>query len=393
MSYREPTTAEIFASFLAQLESALGQDSPINDKAFLRVLAVAMAGMTKGLYKLGSDAAQQNLALTASGEGLDRIGIDNNTPRKSAENAVLTATLPATTGTVIPATTDFYADATGLRYRPTEDATSVAGVATLSLRCIDVGTSGNLEISDTLQIGSPIAGSTTIATVTAIDTLGVDQETDADYRPRVLFIQRAFTGGGNATDHKIWSEAVIGVRRAFPYSGRPDYAGASYPGDRTVYIECNTSIESDGIPPGSLIDDVRDAINTDPDTGESRATLGLTDATLWVEPISRTAFYVQITTLAVEAAKESACKSALTDAIDDYLRTITPYVEGVDVEQERSDSITNTSLGQVVQDVLSSYGANCQGVAFGVSVGVFVSLYLLDQGELAKLASGGISYV
>jgi uncharacterized phage protein gp47/JayE len=389
MSYRIPTTQELFNIFLTKLETALGQTSPLNDKAFLRQLSGAESGLGIGLYKYGADGLLQTLALTATGDGLDRIGLDNSTPRTQAVNAILTVTLPAVTGTIIPASTDFFSDANGLRYRPEVDVTAVANVATLSLRCVESGVAGNLDISDTFSIGSQIAGADTVATVTVISTLGVDKETDADYRPRVIFAQRAITGGGNATDHKIWSEAVTGVKRAFPYSGRP--VGISFPGDRTVYIECDISIDADGIPPLPLLADVRAAINTDPDTGLSRTLLGLTDATLWVEPIIRTSIFVEIRQLVVAPAQLAALQTAISDALTVYFRTIAPYVDGVDVEQERTDTITSTSISQIVQDVLYAYGATVEAIAFGLVLGVFMPLYFLNPGELAKL--GGVTYI
>lgn len=391
MPYQIPTLQELFDQHLTRLESELAQDSPLLDVAFLRVLAITEAALDIGHYKYAANAALQCLALTATGSGLDDIGNNNSTPRKLETPAILTATLPATTGTVIPATTDFVSDANGLRYRPEESITSVAGVATLSLKCVESGISGNLDVGDTFSIAAQIAGAETVATVTVVSQIGTDEETDADYRPRVLFAERAVTGGGNATDHKIWSEAVSGVRRAFPYAGRPASEGASVPGDRLVYVESTTDIDSDGIAPLALLDSVRDAINTDPDTGLSRSILGLTDDTLFVESISRTSIFVTISDLTVDAADEADCKSDLSDAIDLYLRTIAPFIDGVDAEQERNDSITNPSINEVAQDVLKSYGATAELVRFGLVVGVFVNLYFLDQGELTKL--GGITYV
>lgn len=390
MAYSIPTLSELFLAHLARLESAIGQTSPLNDKAFLRVLAAVESGLDIGHYKYAADAVLQNFALTATGDGLDRIGNDNATPRKQAVVAILTATLPATTGTVIPAGREFISDDTGLRYKTEAEVTAVASVATLSLRCTETGTTGNLSNGNTLSIVAQIAGATTVATVTATTQLGVDEESDADYRPRVLFAQRAVTGGGNATDHKIWSEAVTGVRRAFPYSGRPAYAGASFPGDRVVYVECITSIDADGVPPAPLLDDVRDAINTDPLTGLSRAILGLTDATLWVEPITRSSIHVAITDLVVDPAQEAACKSDISAALDLYFRSIAPFVDGVDVVQERMDTITNLTVSEIVQDVLSAYGANAQTVTFGLVVGIAIPLYLLNPGELTKL--GTVTY-
>ena len=387
MSYNIPTLSELTAAHLARLESQLGQSAPVNDKAFLRVLALSEAAQDIGLYKYAADRAKQNLAITATGTDLDLIGKNENTIRKPATTAQVTATLTANTGVVIPATIDFIADANGLLYRPTAPATAVANVATLTLQCRESGVSGQLEIGDTLEIASQVSGANTTATVTAIVVIGLDAESDADYRPRVLFSQRAITGGANATDHKIWSEAVTGVKRAFPYSGRPADEGTSYPGDRQVYIEATADIDADGIAPAYLLADVRTAINTDPDTGESRTPLGLTDATLFLRSISRTTMHTEVRDLVVDTDKESACKTDITAALTLYYDSVVPFVDGVDLPQERSDTLTAMSVGQIVQDVLQAYGATASSVGFGIAVGVFLTQYVLGTGELCKIGT------
>lgn len=387
MAYNIPTVAELISNALSRLESILGQDAPQNDKAFLNVLSTLEGAQTAGLYKYATDRAKQNLALTATGEDLDRIGNDNSLPRKAAATAELTATMTANTGVIIPASMDFIADANGLRYRPIADVVAVANVATLTLRCTQSGTAGQLEISDTLQMASQISGAQTTATVTAVVTIGLDAESDADYRPRVLFIQRAITGGANATDHKIWSEAVTGVKSAFPYAGRPVDEGTSYPGDRQVFIEATTDVDADGLAPSWLLDDVRDAINTDPDTGYSRAPLGITDATLFLRSITRTTMHVEVRDLTVDADKNAACRAAISDALTLYFSVVKPFVDGVDIAQERNDTLTSMTVGKVVQDVLTSYGASASSVGFGTAVGVFITEYILGQGELCKLGT------
>ena len=391
MAFNIPTLSELFQNHLSRLEGQIGQTSPLNDKAFLRVLAGTEAGQDIGLYKYAADRAKANLALTASADDLDNIGRNLNVIRTPAQAAIVEADLPATTGTIIPVTADFIADANGLRYRPVEAVTSVLGVASLLLRCVESGTNGNLEVGDELQIASQIAGAETIATVTGTDTIGADRQSDADYRPRVLFAQRAITGGANATDHKIWAEAVSGVRRAFPYSGRPPAEGVSFPGDRTVYVEATSSIDPDGIAPAPLIAAVREAVNIDPETGEARAPLGITDSTLFVESISRTEFFVEIRDLTVDVDKQAACESAISTALTLYFDTIKPYVDGVDIVQERMDSVTTLTVGRTVQDVLRSFGASASSIGFGVFVGVFIPEYILGQGELGKL--GGVTYI
>jgi len=390
MAYLIPTTEELFEAHKTRLETAIQQDAPSHDKAFIPVLALTEAGQDVGIYHYAADRAKANFALTAIGEDLDVIGNNENTPRKAAETAILTATLPAATGTIIPTTMDFIADANGLRYRPESDVTAVADVATLSLRCTESGSNGNLEIGDELQIASQITGAETTATVTAMTTNGVDAESDEDYRPRVLFAQRAITGGANATDHKIWAETVIGVKQAFPYSGRPADEGTSFPGDRQIFIEATTDVDVEGIAPSWLLDDVRDAIAIDPETGEERAPLGITDATLFLRSISRSTFHVEVRDLTVDADKETACKTAISDASSLYFTTVKPFVDGVDLPQERNDTITSMSVGNIIQDVLSSFGATASSVGFGLVVGVFLSTYTLGQGELGKL--GTVTY-
>lgn len=381
-----PSTQELYDQNIARFESALGQTAPINERAFLRVLAAIESLNDTGLYKLVVERALQNLALTATGEDLDLIGAEYETIRKPAASTVLVVTLPALTGTTIPQTAIFIGAANGLRYYPDTSVIAVAGIATLSLTCETTGVSGNLQLTDTLTIASPVAGAEQVATVTGLTTTGTDAETDAAYRPRVRFAMRAVNGGGNATDHKIWAEKVAGVLRAYPYAGKPVGGGTSYPGDRTVYIEADSSIDADGIPDAGLLASVRAAINNDPVTGASRSILGLIDATLYVEPIIRTTIDVVITNLTYLPGTEATVKAAISAAVTPYLRAMIPYVDGVDLIQDRNDLITDLSLSSVVQETISVYGASATDVSFSIA-SVAQTSYRLDQGETVKLGT------
>ena len=393
MTYRVPTLQELFEAHLGRIEGQINQTSPSNDKAFNKVLAASEAALDIGLYKFQANAALQNLALTATADGLDRIGNDNSTPRKQAQAAILTAEIIATTGTVILQGTNFVGDSNGIRYTTEADVTAAAGVAVISLRCTETGTDGNLDNGNILSISSQVAGAETTCEVTATTQEGINKESDADYRPRVLFAQRAVTGGGNASDHKIWAEVVTGVKRVFPYSGRPVADGDSLPGDRQIYVEANTDVDPDGIAPGSLLDDVRDAINIDPDTGLSRPNLGLTDDTLFIESIIRTDIYIIINNFDVSAENQTNCENDIETAIEFYLYLITPYVAGIDLIRDRVDTLTSTSVSRPIQDVLKSYGASATSIDFGLAAGVPETTYTLDINELVKLATGGILYV
>lgn len=382
MSIKILTTKELSDQNLAGLEGAIGQTSPIADKAFLRVLAAVLALGHTGLYKYAAERAKQNLAQTATGSDLDLIGAEFDVTRKASETAVIEATVTGLDETIISATSSFIGDANGVRYYVDSSVEIVGGTATISLTAEVSGVAGNLQIGDGLTIVSPVAGLASTATVSTLVTTGAENETDAVYRPRVQFAMRATTGGSNATDHKIWAEEIAGVSRAFPYAGKPVGGGTSYPGDRTVYIEADSSIDPDGIAPLSLLDDVRANINL-------YTTLGLTDETLYTESITRISVDLTITNLTTPAGQDATVKAAIVDALDLYFQQLSAYVEGVDLERDRNDRITALTLSDIVQGVLSSMASSAEDVAFEVAATPY-NTYQLSAGELTK--TGTITY-
>lgn len=389
-----PTTEEIKDTNLSNLESNLNQTSPLNNKAFLRVFAGMNALNFTSLYKVAVEATLQNLALTATDEDLDRIGQEYGVIRKPAEAAILNISLPGENGTVIPASIDYVGDSNNVRYFPAISIIIAGGVGVSDVTANTVGVIGNLNVSDTLSIGTQIAGATTTATVLSVVNTGAEEETDDVYRERVLNAIRSTTGGGNANDHKIWSEEVAGVKQAYPYAGTPTSPApgidaSSVPADRTVFIEVDTTIDPDGVAPTSILDEVRVSINNDPITGASRPPLGLTDSTLFVESITRTSVNVTITNFAiVDASLEAQTKSDISNALILYFSNISMFVPAIDLIATKNDLVTELTISDVVQDVLTANSASAESVS--IDVGGPVTDYQLEEGELAKL--GTVTY-
>ena len=217
-----PTTADIAEQNLTVYETELEQNAPLSDKAFLRVLAAVEAMQTTGLYKYAADRLLQNLAVTATGQNLTILGANYGVVRKPGEAAILTATLPAVTSTVIPVTTAFVGDSNGVTYYPQSQVIAVAGVATLTLVSVEIGVAGNLAVGETATMSTQIAGAESVATVTVVVNEGLNTETDEAYRVRVLDEIRTVGGGGNVVDYRRWAQETPGVIRAYPYAGRPD---------------------------------------------------------------------------------------------------------------------------------------------------------------------------
>lgn len=394
MALKIPTTKEATQQNVTVFETALGQSVPLTDQAFIRVVSFLQAASQTGLYKYAVERILQNLALTATEDDLDRIGNEYGVVRKPAIAAVLDISLSATDGTTIDVTNAWIGDSNGVRYVPDAQYTASGGTIDATVTAEETGIAGNLSEGAGLTIESQVAGASSKATVQEIDTLGTERETDDSHRARVLAEIRTVGGGGNGVDYRAWATKTPGVKQAYPYSGRPIWAGTSYPGERVVYIEAETNIDPDGLADSNLRDAARDYIDHDPITEQTRTPLGLPNLdgeTLWVESIIRTGVYVEIRNLTVDEDKEAQLKEDLEEAIDTYLREITPFVDGVDVEIERNDTITSVTLSTISQNIFTRYGASASNVAFGVEIGVFLTSYMLGQGEKAKLQQ--IDYV
>ena len=386
MAYPIPTVQDSVEKNQANFESALNQESPPLDISFTNFLSVLEAFIEAGLYKYVADRAKANLALTAGENDLQIIGTEFNVIRKPAEVAEYEVELPAVDGTLISSSFTFVGDSNGVIYNIVSSETATGGKAILQVFSEVTGVVGNLNISDTMTLNGQIPGAETVATITDILNIGVEQEDLETYRQRVLFAERAATGGSNVADHKIWAEEVAGVKKAFPYSGKPfETIQTSYPGDRTVYIEATTAIDPDGIAPQSLLDDVRDSLNEDPVTGASRPALGLEDCNLYVLSIERVPFDVTIINLLIDPENLDEAEQNIEEGLELYFKNIEPFVEGIDVLRDKNDRITNTSISKVVQDAVGSIGGSVESVGFGETGQGQTVLYVLEPGRLAKL--------
>lgn len=388
-----PTIKSIVDANIARYESKLGQTVSLQDKAFFRVLSQNQGAYHASLYRYAENLSKQNLVLTAQGEFLDNIGrsIRPAVYRKTSVSSVLTATATGSNGSVISSGIAWYSPDTGIRYNPVTNYTIVTGSAVMTLTAETSGSTGNISNGLELFTSSPQPGINDNAVILSTVTTGSDRESDSELRIRILDALRSIGGGGNLSDYRLWGQSVAGIVRAFPYSGRPiNDPTPSIPPDRTVYLQCEESISPDGIPPAGLIAQARSEIITDPLTGKTRQPLGLTDDTLYIEPISRTLIYVEIRGLSVDPGKLSSLQLSMTEAMDLLLKYITPFIYGLDPIFDKKDVITDLLISGTAQDIIQSYGGYATGAGFGTDPGIFLSEYQLSQGETVKL--GGVTY-
>jgi hypothetical protein len=389
MSIETKLVKELAVQFLTNFENRINQDSPLADQAFLRVVSGNQALFIAEIIKLAQSKSRANLALTAFGEELEKIGAEYGIVKKPAQAAILNISLPAVDLTVIPQTAIFTGDSNGVQYFPDNQAIASGGEALLTVTAERTGTDGNLNDGETLSINSQIPGAETVATVLSTDTFGINEEQENSYQRRVLTAIRRRLGGYGFIDNRQWAEETPGVIEAFPFTGRPGIIG-SVPPERTIYIEADPTIDPEGIAPPALLDAARDSLNTDPETGISRLTLGMTDEKLFVESITRILIYVEVRGLITPPGQEILVQDAIDDTLAAHLLNLKMFISGLDAPEDKNDIITDLSLSDIVQDILRINNSSASGVGFGLSPGTFVGQYTLFPGELAKL--GGVNY-
>ncbi len=385
-----PTTKQVAETIVANFEAAINQKVPLTPQAFLRVVAAVNSMNHTGLYKYGADRVKENLAISASEEGLTVLGSEYSTPRKGETPARLRVSIQADPGTVISATNKYVGSANGELYTPDADGIESGGYIEQDITADDPGTNANLGVGAQLTLQNQVPGAGRSAAVIEVLALGTEEEDLETWRARILFEIRTQGGGGNATDYKRWAELVPGVKRAYPYSGRPLVIGITRPIERSVFVEVETSLQSDGIADQVILDAVRESITRNAETGKTNQPLGLTDETLWVESIYRSGFYVEIRGLLVDPSREFAAKQDIATNIETYFRSLYPFIPAVDAATDQFDTITSLTVSTIVQDVLNTYGGSAAAIGVGTEPGLFFSSYTLNQAQTAK--TGAISY-
>jgi hypothetical protein len=391
-----PSYLSLQQIILSLLENGVSQTAPLNNKAFLRELSDALTIIGQLNQREIGQNTKENFALTASRDFLINVfGIEYDTPIKEETSAVLNITIPADPATTIPALTNFTGVTNGVLYYDAASRTESGGVISLQVtaRPPNSGETGNLEISDTLNISVNIAGVTSqIATVVSIETIGADAEETAVYRQRILDIIRAPGGGGNLADYRNWSQQTIGVDRTFPFSGLP-YDNPSYPGApprRTVYVLASiTPTNPDGIANSTLLDATEAMIMTDPITGYYREPMTLTSYFLYVESIRRDPVYTNFINATFRAGTEAAVKTAVEAALTQYYFNLENFIVGLD-SGDAKDTITSPSISEAVQGVFAANGATVQSITFGFSPTSIVPEFTLEPGQ--KVKNGGVTW-
>lgn len=249
MPFTRPTLSELVTRIDADFVSRMEFDGQPLRRAVVRIVARVLAGAAHGLYGFLAFIFRQMFVDTAEAEYLRRrarvYGLTPNAAAFAAGNVVATGV----NGSTIPAGT-VLTRADGQTYATGADGTISAGTAIVAATAVLAGELGNCDAGVLLSFESPVTGVDTQATV---DTgglgSGTDEETDAEFRIRVLERTSNPPHGGNATDYPAWAKEVAGVTRAWVY---PAELGAG-----TVVVRFVRDDDVDLIPDSGEVADVQ----------------------------------------------------------------------------------------------------------------------------------------
>lgn len=391
----QPTVEELSTNIVAGIESSLEQSVPLLPKAFIRVLAKVLAAVLVIVYRYAGWILLQQYISTASAKEttvlgrkirpLIELGRENGTGDPiDAQHAelVIEVTVINQTGSLATGSQLLRED-TGVLYLTTAPVALDAATVSVTIRAATdqdggdaAGTIGNLEVGETVEFASPINIGAT-ATVTSVAKVGVDAETTEAYRARVLRREQAKPQGGAYADYRAWGEKAPGVVAVYPYTGAPGYVD--------VYIECDSDLDADGIPDGTVLAAALAAINLDDDGLATRRNANMKPN---VMAISRTSFQVAVAGLA--ATDLAGTQAAIATGVDEFLRSREPFIEGLSV-LPRLDRVTQGEIGGVVSEIASAAGATVLSITLRLS-GADIEAYTLGEGEKAKLAGGEITW-
>lgn len=386
------TLKEKTDEYVASKETALGQQIPITERSYLFIESRAQASLFIAIDKKAELAVRENLAISATRDGLIDLGReflsrDPYEARKSQINGIVSVG----SGITVPPDTGFVCSANGLTYYTDSSVTGTGGDATIPMTCEVAGVAGNVGSGEEITIQTVIVGVSDTGVTGDTLIIGTEREGTEEYRTKILDAERGQGGGSNSADYRNWGQEVEGVTRCYPYAGRFDNEGFNIggPSSRTVFVQASTDIDSDGIAPQALLDEVRSHLITDPVTGRDRICMGVPNDTLYVESIRRILFDVNV--YGSTGSWSAAAVSSVNSALADYLSALIPTIEGLDPIYGKTNEITEVSLANVVHDALLPYGLTAERVDFSLtSVGDTISKYTLPAGGLSKL--NGVSY-
>jgi len=216
MPFNRPTLQDIISRIESDINSRVeGSTTFLRNSAF-KILARVFGGSQHLVYEFLKFIKDQLFISSADAEHLERHGGEYGIYRNIGTKSTGTAIFTGTAGTVIPSGTVLQSS-TGNNYKTSSDITIAgSGTGTGTITADDYGVAFDEGGGTILSFISPLPG---VLTEVVVDgsglTGGQDEETDEEFRERILARKRTPPHGGAEADYKNWVLEYSGVTRAW----------------------------------------------------------------------------------------------------------------------------------------------------------------------------------
>lgn len=227
--------------------------------------------------------------------------------------------------------------------------TLVSGANIIEVRALGNGTEYDLNVGDELTITEPVIGVDQTSTVSLVVTQPTASESVDNYRQAVLDAIQLEPQGGAKTDYRLWASDAPGVRRVYPYV-RESNAGVV-----DVFVEATLadSTDGEGTPSASLLNDVKEVIEFDPDTTKPINERGRRPIQAIVETSAVNLVPVDVNIIGL-VENTATIQTAVLNNLKTFLRDVRPYIAGADLARNKNDILYSARLQGVVTDVLDN---------------------------------------
>jgi uncharacterized phage protein gp47/JayE len=364
-AFENRTIAEIRDLLIAAFQQEFNGIPRIIPRSFINIFSTVTAGVFIVLYKMIGWVFLQLFPETAYWKEVNVLGFKIRPliklgvlwgvglPRSGTQWKGKIEVLVITQNTGLNAGLQLKSELTGKIYITDNPVILEGETAAIDVTCNDSGIAGNLSAGDILKFVSPLGGVKKEAVVTEVTNSGIDDESEADYRYRVVNRYRTQPRGGSSADYRIWASEVPGVLNIYPYNDIDSPAGV------LLYVSGNPAVFPGRVPSAALLARVGEACVYDPKTGRScrKPITAVIDPAgdgsySNVRAVVIIDFDIYITGLAGIAASEFA--AAARPSIEAYFLGREPYIRGLSDDSNKTNIVSKNNVSSIIDQIAVS---------------------------------------